>query len=122
MIILGLFTMMHLIIVLSQLHLCQLWCFVIQLNEDSDSDSDSYSCACLLSWNTLAPSGVCPPGYFNAEAHVSSECVRCFCFGLADDCTSSSQFLSEVLFFFLLLIKCLVMPPKYLRFHPVIRG
>ena len=80
---------------------------VITIEQARKEDEGAYTCEALNSMGSLfvepdtivhvlPPIGVCSRGYFNAEAHVSGECIRCFCFGHADDCTSSSQFLSEI--------------------------
>ncbi|GAB6018614.1 hypothetical protein CHUAL_000299 [Chamberlinius hualienensis] len=36
--------------------------------------------------------GICQPPYFNINAKGQSECLRCFCFSVTNQCTSSFQF------------------------------
>ena len=38
----------------------------------------------------LAKAGVCRPPLFNEKAAVSSDCLRCFCFGVTETCYSSN--------------------------------
>jgi len=42
-----------------------------------------------------APSGVCVPPQFNAEAETREDCLTCFCFEHTSDCYSSDLFISE---------------------------
>lgn len=37
-----------------------------------------------------AKAGVCRPPLFNEKAAVSSDCLRCFCFGVTETCYSSN--------------------------------
>ncbi len=39
---------------------------------------------------------VCPRGSFNAAAVHAAECVRCFCFDVTQECSSTELFISEV--------------------------
>lgn len=42
---------------------------------------------------------VCPPGYFNSEAHTASECIKCFCFGHTTTCHSADLYIYQVISF-----------------------
>lgn len=39
---------------------------------------------------------VCPVGYFNNEARIESECIKCFCFGQSTNCRSADLFIFQV--------------------------
>ncbi|XP_060809746.1 basement membrane-specific heparan sulfate proteoglycan core protein isoform X4 [Amyelois transitella] len=39
---------------------------------------------------------VCPSGQFNSEAHDSSECISCFCFGKSTQCKSADLFVYDM--------------------------
>ena len=67
------------------------------------SDQGAYSCEAMniagfvfavpdtiLVVDDLAP--VCPPGKFNSDARTPDECIPCFCFGVAQQCTSANLF------------------------------
>lgn len=47
------------------------------------------------------PAGLCQQPYFNVEASVTGDCVRCFCFGHSDECYSSNLQISQVFGLFL---------------------
>ena len=36
------------------------------------------------------PAGICQSPMFNAEASTIRDCLRCFCFGITDQCVSST--------------------------------
>lgn len=38
----------------------------------------------------------CTAGTFNAGARDPAECLRCFCFGVTNQCSSSELYISEV--------------------------
>uniref|UniRef100_T1PLQ8 Basement membrane-specific heparan sulfate proteoglycan core protein n=1 Tax=Musca domestica TaxID=7370 RepID=T1PLQ8_MUSDO len=71
-------------------------------------DSGAYSCEIINSKGSKFTTdtmvtverperpGVCSPGTFNDDAQHSSECLNCFCFGIAKSCKSSDLFISTI--------------------------
>ncbi|XP_073829721.1 terribly reduced optic lobes isoform X13 [Musca autumnalis] len=71
-------------------------------------DSGAYSCEIINSkgskftTDTLVtvdkpgPSGICGSGTFNDDAQHPSECLNCFCFGIAKTCKSSDLFINTI--------------------------
>lgn len=43
-----------------------------------------------------AKAGVCRPPLFNEKASVTSDCLKCYCFGVTETCYSSSLFVINV--------------------------
>ena len=71
------------------------------------SDQGAYSCEALNIGGfvfavpdailVVEPSGgICPPGKFNSEAKHPSECISCFCFGVATQCKSGDFFIYRI--------------------------
>ncbi|KAK3104524.1 hypothetical protein FSP39_004009 [Pinctada imbricata] len=72
------------------------------------SDSGAYTCEAINVRGSIfaspdaiiivrrLPNGICEPPFFNVEASVTSECVRCFCFGHTDQCYSSDLQISRI--------------------------
>ncbi|XP_077998512.1 uncharacterized protein LOC144451517 [Glandiceps talaboti] len=79
---------------------------VLTITNVQSTDAGAYSCEAMNNkGNTFAipdgvvaviPSaGVCQGSFFNADAVTTAECVRCFCFGLANQCESSTYFVTQ---------------------------
>lgn len=50
----------------------------------------------------------CPRGYFNNAAQSERDCVRCYCFGMTTDCTSSGMYMAQVRQLPLLKFTCII--------------
>ena len=71
-------------------------------------DSGAYTCEAINTKGSIFatpdaiiivrryPQGVCTVPYFNVEASISRQCVRCFCFGHSDECYSSNLQISQI--------------------------
>uniref|UniRef100_T1IKD2 Basement membrane-specific heparan sulfate proteoglycan core protein n=1 Tax=Strigamia maritima TaxID=126957 RepID=T1IKD2_STRMM len=71
------------------------------------SDQGAYTCEAINNKQSVLgvpdtilvviSSGVCQPPLFNTIARTRSECLRCFCFGVSDQCSSSGNlFVSQL--------------------------
>ncbi|KAH9383798.1 hypothetical protein HPB48_025568 [Haemaphysalis longicornis] len=73
---------------------------VITIRDVRQSDQGAWSCEAINSKQSVLATpdailvvkskGVCHPPLFNDQARTSSECLRCFCFGVSQTCHSSS--------------------------------
>ncbi|XP_076086554.1 basement membrane-specific heparan sulfate proteoglycan core protein-like isoform X4 [Mytilus galloprovincialis] len=71
-------------------------------------DSGAYTCEAINTRGSIFatpdaiiivrryPAGLCQQPYFNVEASVTGDCVRCFCFGHSDECYSSNLQISQI--------------------------
>ncbi|KAG8188529.1 hypothetical protein JTE90_004764 [Oedothorax gibbosus] len=73
----------------------------VTIRESKQSDQGAWSCEAINSKDSVLAipdtvlvvkpkAGVCRPPMFNEKAAVSSDCLRCFCFGVTETCYSSS--------------------------------
>uniref|UniRef100_A0AAR5PFS0 Basement membrane-specific heparan sulfate proteoglycan core protein n=1 Tax=Dendroctonus ponderosae TaxID=77166 RepID=A0AAR5PFS0_DENPD len=68
-------------------------------------DQGAYSCEALSAIKTVFASpdtiltvtreAFCPAGYFNVDARVENECIKCFCFGHSSSCRSADLFIFQ---------------------------
>ncbi|XP_040361206.1 basement membrane-specific heparan sulfate proteoglycan core protein isoform X5 [Ixodes scapularis] len=73
---------------------------VVTIRDVRQSDQGAWSCEAINSKQSVLATpdailvvktkGVCHPPLFNDKAQSSSDCLRCFCFGVAQTCHSSS--------------------------------
>ncbi|GFS51261.1 basement membrane-specific heparan sulfate proteoglycan core protein [Trichonephila inaurata madagascariensis] len=79
----------------------------VTIREARQTDQGAWSCEAINSKDSVLAipdtvlvvkpkAGVCRPPLFNEKASVSSDCLRCFCFGVTETCYSSSLHVIKV--------------------------
>lgn len=79
----------------------------VTIHDARPSDQGAWSCEAINSKDSVlavpdcilvvkSKIGICRPPLFNEKADSSSDCLRCFCFGITDTCYSSNLHVSSI--------------------------
>ncbi|XP_064459482.1 basement membrane-specific heparan sulfate proteoglycan core protein-like isoform X3 [Ornithodoros turicata] len=79
---------------------------VVTIRDAKPSDQGAWSCEAINSKQSVIATpdaivvvksrGVCHPPMFNDKAKSTSDCLRCFCFGVSQNCHSSSLYKTTI--------------------------
>nr|XP_042896680.1 basement membrane-specific heparan sulfate proteoglycan core protein [Parasteatoda tepidariorum] len=79
----------------------------VTIRDSRQSDQGAWSCEAINSKDSVLAipdtvlvvkpkAGICRPPLFNEKAAVSSDCLRCYCFGVTETCYSSSLHVTSI--------------------------